>query len=38
LKVRGAILASMVAAAAVIAGCGETAGDEQTLTYTEGRG
>jgi hypothetical protein len=39
MKVRNAAIAmSAVAAAAVIAGCGETAGDEQTLTYTEGRG
>lgn len=38
MKVRGAILMSAVAAVAVLAGCGETAGDEQTLTYTEGRG
>jgi hypothetical protein len=38
MKVRSAVLMSAVAAAAVIAGCGDTAGDEQTLTYTEGRG
>ena len=39
MKVRTAAIAmSAVAAAAVIAGCGDTAGDEQTLSYTEGKG
>jgi hypothetical protein len=38
MRVRSATLISTVAAAAVLAGCGDTAGDEQTLTYTEGRG
>jgi hypothetical protein len=38
--VRAWVLPAAITALALLAGCGddETAGDEQTLTYTEGRG